>query len=71
MGVCQGAGLRVTADPDFYEIATTIGPPSKLAWRRRWTHPTRDGNLVLRREAIRITSFAADPELSVLVLDRD
>jgi hypothetical protein len=26
---------------------------------------------VLRREAIRITQFAADPELGVLVLDRD
>jgi hypothetical protein len=34
-------------------------------------HPTRDAERVLRREAIRITEFAADPELGVLVLDRD
>jgi hypothetical protein len=33
----------VTADSDFYELATTIGPPPKVACLRRWTHPTRDG----------------------------
>jgi hypothetical protein len=32
-------------------------------------HPTRDAEAVLRREAIRITDFAADPELGVLVLE--
>jgi uncharacterized protein (DUF433 family) len=31
----------VSADSDFYELATTIGPPPKLVWLRRWTHPTR------------------------------
>lgn len=61
----------VSADSDFYELATTIGPPPKVVWLRRWTHPTRDAEHVLRREAIRITEFAADPELGVLVLDRD
>jgi predicted nuclease of predicted toxin-antitoxin system len=61
----------VSADSDFYELATTIGPPPKVVWLRRWTHPTRDAEQVLRREAIRITEFAADPELGVLVLDRD
>ena len=59
----------VTADSDFYELATTIGPPPKVVWLRRWTHPTRDGEMVLRRDAIRITEFAADPDLAVLVLD--
>jgi predicted nuclease of predicted toxin-antitoxin system len=54
-----------------YELATTIGPPPKVVWFRRWTHPTRDAGQVLRREAIRITEFAAAPELGVLVLDRD
>src|SRR5207237_9278312 len=61
----------VSADSDFYDLATTIGPPPKVVWLRRWTHPTRDAEQVLRREAIRITEFAADPELGVLVLDRD
>jgi predicted nuclease of predicted toxin-antitoxin system len=60
----------VSADSDFYELATTIGPPPKVVWLRRWTHPTRDAEEVLRREALRITEFAADPELGVLMLDR-
>ena len=63
--------IIVSADSDFYELATTIGPPPKVVWLRRWTHPTRDAEEVLRREAIRITQFADDPELGVLVLDRD
>lgn len=61
----------VSTDSDFYELATTIGPPPKVLWLRRWTHPTRDAEQVLRREAIRITELLADPELGVLVLDRD
>lgn len=61
----------VSTDSDFYELATTIGPPPKVVWLRRWTHPTRDAERVLRREAIRITEFLADLELGVLVLDRD
>ncbi len=61
----------MTADSDFYELATSIGPPPKVVWLRRWVHPTSDGERVLRREAIRITEFASDPELAVLVLDRD
>jgi len=61
----------VSTDSDFYELATTIGPPPKVIWLRRWTHPTRDAESILRREAIRITEFSADPELGVLVLDRD
>jgi predicted nuclease of predicted toxin-antitoxin system len=61
----------VSTDSDFYELATTIGPPPKVVWLRRWTHPTRDAEWVFRREAIRITEFSTDPELSVLTLDRD
>jgi len=65
------AFIIVSTDSDFYELATTIGPPPKIVWLRRWTHPTRDAEEVLRREAIRITEFAADRELGVLILDRD
>jgi predicted nuclease of predicted toxin-antitoxin system len=67
----QASGfIIVTADADFYELAAAMGPPPKVIWLRRWTHPTRDADLVLRREAIRITEFAADSTLGFLVLDR-
>jgi predicted nuclease of predicted toxin-antitoxin system len=65
------AFVIVSTDSDFYELATTIGPPPKVVWLRRWTHPTIDAERILRREAIRIMEFSADPELGVLVLDRD
>jgi predicted nuclease of predicted toxin-antitoxin system len=61
----------VTTDSDFYELATTIGPPPKVVWLRRWTHPTRDAEQLLGREAVRLTAFAADSEFAVLILDRD
>ena len=61
----------VSTDSDFYDLAATLGPPPKVVWLRRWTHPTKDAEHVLRREAIRITEFAADPDLGILVLDRD
>jgi predicted nuclease of predicted toxin-antitoxin system len=62
--------IIVSTDSDFYDLATNIGPPPKVIWLRRWTHPTRDAEEVLRRNAVRITSFAADPEPALLVLDR-
>jgi predicted nuclease of predicted toxin-antitoxin system len=60
----------VTTDADFYEPAAALGPPPKVIWLRRWKHPTRDAELVLRRDAIRITEFAADSTLGLLVPDR-
>ena len=67
----QASGsIIVTADADFYELAAALGPPPKVIWLRRWTHPTRDAELVLRRDAIRVTEFATDSTLSFLVLDR-
>ena len=47
----------VSTGSDFCELATTIGPPPKVLWLRRWTPPTRDAERVLGREAIRITEF--------------
>ena len=61
----------VTTDSDFYELAMTVGPPPKVIWLRRWVHPTKDAERVLRRQAIRISEFASDPELAVLVLDHE
>jgi predicted nuclease of predicted toxin-antitoxin system len=65
------AFVVVSTDLDFYDLATTLGPPPKLLWLRRWTHPTDDAERVLRREAIRISEFVNDAELGVLVLDRE
>ena len=59
----------LTADADFFELATTLGPPPKVLWLRRWSHPTRDAESVLRREAIRIGQFEGDSELGLLVID--
>ena len=66
----QGGFVIVTTDADFYELAAGLGPPPKVVWLRRWTHPTRDAEFVLRRDAIRITEFAADSALGILLLDR-
>jgi predicted nuclease of predicted toxin-antitoxin system len=60
----------VSTDADFYGLATTFGPPPKVVWLRRWTHPTRDAEFVLRRDAIRLTEFAAEADLGILILDR-
>ncbi len=60
----------VTADADFFDLAAHEGPPPKVIWLRRWSHPTKDAEALLRREAVRITEFAADSELGVLVLDK-
>ena len=43
----------MSSDSGFYELAATIGPPPKIVWLRRWTHPTRDAEAILRREAVR------------------
>jgi predicted nuclease of predicted toxin-antitoxin system len=60
----------VTADADFFELAITLGPPPKVIWLRRWTHPTRDAENVLRREAVRIAEFGVATESGVLILDK-
>lgn len=62
--------MIVSTGSDFYELATTIGPPPKVVWLQRWTHATRDAEETLRREAIRIMEFVAGPQLGVLVPDR-
>ncbi len=65
-----GGFIIVTADADFYELSAALGPPPKVIWLRRWAHPTRDAESLLRRNAVRITEFAADSSLALLLLDR-
>jgi predicted nuclease of predicted toxin-antitoxin system len=66
----KGGSVIVTTDADSYELAAALAPPPKMVWLRRWSHPTRDAEFVLRRDAIRITEFAADSALGILLPDR-
>jgi predicted nuclease of predicted toxin-antitoxin system len=59
----------VTADADFFDSVAALGSPPKVIWLRRWIHPTRDAEALLRQQAIRIAEFGEDPELGILALD--
>ena len=61
----------VTTDADFVGFVNSHGPPPKVIWLRRWAHPTKSAEQVLRRHALRIADFAAQPDLGLLVLDFD
>jgi predicted nuclease of predicted toxin-antitoxin system len=62
-------GLAImTADADFYELATTLGPPPKVIWLRGCDYPTAVAEQLIRSQAIRIAEFLEDPERAVLVL---
>jgi len=58
----------ITADIDFYEMATTIGPPPKVIWLRRCDYPTAMAERLIRGQAIRIAEFLDDSERAVLIL---
>lgn len=58
----------VTADADFYELATTLGPPPKVIWLRGCDYPTAVAEGLIRGQAIRIAEFLEDPERAVLIL---
>jgi predicted nuclease of predicted toxin-antitoxin system len=57
-----------TADADFYELATTLGPPPKVIWLRGCDYPTSVAEQLIRSQAIRITEFLEDSERAVLIL---
>jgi predicted nuclease of predicted toxin-antitoxin system len=58
----------ITADIDFYEMATTAGPPPKVIWLRRCDYPTAMAERLIRGQAIRIEEFLEDRERAVLIL---
>ena len=58
----------VTADADFYELATTFGPPPKVVWLRGCDYPTAVAERLIRGQAIRVTEFLNDPDRAVLIL---
>jgi predicted nuclease of predicted toxin-antitoxin system len=47
----------VTADADFYELATSLGPPPKVIWLRGCDYPTAVAEGLIRSQAIRIADF--------------
>lgn len=60
----------VTADADFYEMATTFGPPPKVIWLRGCDYPTATAERLIRDEAIRVVEFLKDRDQAVLILAR-
>lgn len=60
----------VTADSDFYEIATAKGTPPKVIWLRDCDYPTAIAEKLIRNQAVRIAEFAQDTEQAVLILRR-
>ena len=58
----------VTADADFYELATALGPPPKVIWLRGCDYPTAVAEELIRSQAIRITEFLEDAGRTVLIL---
>jgi predicted nuclease of predicted toxin-antitoxin system len=63
----QGFAI-VSADADFYELATTAGPPPKLIWLRGCDYPTSVAEELIRAQSIRIVDFLNDRDRSVLIL---
>jgi predicted nuclease of predicted toxin-antitoxin system len=58
----------VTADADFYELATAFGPPPKVVWLRGCDYPTAVAERLIRGQAIRVGEFLDDAERAVLIL---
>jgi len=58
----------ITADADFYELATALGSPPKVIWLRGCDYPTAVAEHLIRDQSIRIADFMRDPESTVLVL---
>lgn len=58
----------VTADADFYELATAFGSPPKVIWLRGCDYPSSVAAALIRNQAIRIVEFIEDSERAVLIL---
>lgn len=66
----ENAFSILTADADFYELATALGPPPKVIWLRGCDYPTAVAEQIVRSQSIRIAEFIEDPERAVLILTR-
>jgi predicted nuclease of predicted toxin-antitoxin system len=65
-----GGYAIVTADSDFYELATSFGPPPKVIWLRGCDYPTSVAESLIRREAIRVGEFLRELDQAVLIVPR-
>jgi predicted nuclease of predicted toxin-antitoxin system len=65
----KAAGFAiVTADADFYELATTFGPPPKVIWLRGCDYPTAVAERLIRHQAVRVAEFLQSGDQTVLIL---
>ncbi len=58
----------VSADADFFEMASTLGPPPKVIWLKGCDYPTAEAERLIRQQAIRVHEFLLDVHSAVLVL---
>jgi predicted nuclease of predicted toxin-antitoxin system len=58
----------VSADADFYQLASTLGAPPKVIWLRECDYPARVAERLLREQAIRIARFGESEEEAVLIV---
>lgn len=58
----------LTADADFHELATAMGPPPKVIWLRNCDFPTASIEHLIRSQAVRIMEFLEDADRAILVL---
>ena len=64
----SGGLCLVSADADFFEIATSQGAPPKLIWLRDCNYQGAEAEDRIRGQAARISAFLEDPESAVLIL---
>ena len=60
----------VSADSDFYDRATMMGPPPKVIWLKGCDYPTQAAEELIRGQSIRVAEFLEESERAVLVLLR-
>jgi predicted nuclease of predicted toxin-antitoxin system len=58
----------VTADADFFALATALGPPPKVVWLRGCDYPTAVAERLIRRDAIRIAEFLRDASGALMIV---
>ena len=58
----------ITADMDFFEMGSRMGPPPKIIWLSGCDYPTSTAEQLIRGQAIRIAEFLEDAERAVLIL---
>jgi predicted nuclease of predicted toxin-antitoxin system len=72
IAVWQSAKARgfalVSADADFFQLASTLGPPPKVIWLRGCDYSTHVAERLLREQSIRIARFDESEQEAVLIL---